>query len=204
MKYNFGKTNNKGFTLVESVIVALLASLIMYAIQALFTHSVRSALKGEDSLDSMRAASKLFSSLQTDFLQLTNISTQGAICSIPIGTNSIPTTATYSSILEIGNRVATVTYNIVTDSSGKHIERVEQKGGTSKTRKFGIPRIKKFEVLIVQVNNKLGGADKINSQVLVNVVVKSQNKNFPSSEIKLSSFFFPDRLTTTDWNYIIF
>jgi len=204
MKYKFGKTKNKGFTLVESVIVALVVSLIMYTIQALFTHSVKSALKGEDSLDSIRAASKLFSSLQTDFMQITNVSTQGAICSIPIGSHAIPTTATYSSILEIGNRVATVTYDIVTDSSGKHIERVEQSGGGSKTRNFGIPRIKKFEVLIVQVKNKLGGADKINSQVLVNVVVKSQNKNFPSSEIKLSSFFFPDRLTTTDWNYIIF
>ena len=204
MKHNHRNNNKKAFTLVESVIVALLASLVMYAMQALFTHSVRSALKGEDSLDSIRAASKLFSSLQTDFMQLTNVSTQGAICSIPIGTTSIPTTATFSSILEIGNRVATVTYNIITNSGGKHIERIEQSGGVSKTKKFGIPRIKKFEVLIVQVNNKLGGSSKTNSQILVNVVVKSQNKNFPSSEIKLSSFFFPDRLTTTDWNYIIF
>lgn len=194
----------KGFTLVEAVVTALIASLIMLVIQSLFSHSVRSALKGEDSLDSIRAASRLFAVLQSDFMQLTKIDTYGATSTVPQNTYEIPSTAIYGEGFTVHTRLSIIKYSLVTSANGKFIEREEKIGANIKKRRFGIPRIKEFEVLLVTIKNKVGGIVKENSQILVNLVVQSQNKNFPASEIKLSSLFFPDRLTTSDWNYIIF
>jgi prepilin-type N-terminal cleavage/methylation domain-containing protein len=47
--------DKKGFTLVEAMIVTIIACSLMIAIHAFFSHAVRSTMKGQDNLDSIRA-----------------------------------------------------------------------------------------------------------------------------------------------------
>lgn len=196
--------DRKGFTLVEAVVTAVIASLIMLVVQSLFSHSVRSALKGEDSLDSIRAASRLFAKLQEDLMQLTEVDTFSAECTIPTNGVEIPSGTLYANGLKVTTRSAIITYSVVTTTKGKYVERQEKQGANVKKMKFGVPRIQEFEVLLVKIKNEVQNIPTINGQILVNLIIGSKNKNFPSSVIALSALFFPDRLTVTDWNSINF
>ncbi len=200
------KTNidsRRAFTFVEAVIVTLIACVIMIAIQALFSHAIRSTVKGTDNLDSIRAASRLFSTLRADLIQLKSFSTNGAVSTIELSENEIPATATFSSILQISTSIATITYSLVGTPGRQSVERAVQKiSSPVEKKKFGVPRMRSFEIMYVRIKNQIGSTPKETGQLLVNIVIQSENKNLPSKIVKLSSIFFPERLTESDWNYL--
>ncbi|GAB4284657.1 MAG: hypothetical protein Kow0029_31290 [Candidatus Rifleibacteriota bacterium] len=195
-----------GFTLVEALIVTVIACSLMIAIQAFFSHAVRVTLKGQDNLDSIRAASQLFSSLRKDMLQFVSLSTGGAKTTINPGDEDIPATATFSKILALKCADETITYSLV-DSGGKNfVERVSQSPSSPvpKRKHFGVPRMKDFGVLYVKIPNKINSIVKNVGQVLVKITLDSEDERFPSKEINLSSLFFSERLADSDWNYLDF
>lgn len=200
------KQTKIGFTLVEAMIVTVIACSLMIVIQTFFSHTIRVTLKGQDNLDSIRAASQLFSSLRRDMLQFVSLSTGGANTSIPMGDEQIPATATYSSILTLKKENEKVTYSLVNDGGKSYVERVAQSPAfpAPQRRLFGVPRMKDFGILYVRVPNKINSLIKNVGQLLVKVTVDSEDPRFPTAEINLSSIFFSDRLTDSDWNYLNF
>ena len=57
-----------GFTMVEALVITVVGSILLLTIQTLFSRSVKSTLKGQDNLETIRAASQLFSELRKDLL----------------------------------------------------------------------------------------------------------------------------------------
>jgi competence protein ComGC len=194
------------FTFVEALIVTVIACSLMIAIQAFFSHAVRTTLKGQDNLDSIRAASQIFSSLRKDMLTFTSLSTQGAISTISLTSTNIPATATFSQILRIKKPKEVVTYSLVTSGSKKYVERVMQSPDypTPQRKLFGVPRMKDFGVMYVRTPNKINSMIKGAGQLLVKLAIDSENERFATKELNLTSVFFSERLSDSDWNYLDF
>jgi len=196
----------RGFTFVEAIIVTVIACSMMIVIQSLFSHTVKVTMKGQDNLDSIRAASQLFSSLRRDMLQFVSLSTGGARATIALGSSEIPDTATFSTILTLKKQTDRITYTLVENGGKNYIERVLQTPSNPAPQRklFGVPRMKDFGVLYVLSPNKVNSLVKNVEQLLVKVTVDSEDARFPSKEVKLTSVFFSDRLADSDWNYLDF
>ncbi len=196
----------RGFTFVEAIIVTVIACSMMIVIQSLFSHTVKVTMKGQDNLDSIRAASQLFSSLRRDMLQFVSLSTGGARATIALGSSEIPDTATFSTIITLKKQTDRITYTLVENGGKNYIERVLQTPSNPAPQRklFGVPRMKDFGVLYVLSPNKVNSLVKNVGQLLVKVTVDSEDARFPSKEVKLTSVFFSDRLADSDWNYLDF
>ncbi len=203
---HYTEKSTRGFTFVEAIIVTVIACAVMLTIQAFFSHAVRTTLKGQDNLDSIRAASQLFASLRKDMLQFTSLSTQGARSQIDLGMADIPATATYSNILRIKRPKEVVTYSLVTSGSKHYVERVLQSPDLPNPQKklFGVPRMKDFGVMYLILPNKINSVVKNVGQLMVKLTIDSEDSRFPSREINLNSVFFSERLADSDWNYLDF
>ncbi len=200
------KKRQLGFTFVEAMIVTVIACGLMIVIQSLFSHTVKVTMKGQDNLDSIRAASQLFSSLRRDMLQFVSLSTGGARATIALGSSEIPDTATFSTILTLKKQTDRITYTLVENGGKNYIERVLQTPSNPAPQRklFGVPRMKDFGVLYLLSPNKVNSLVKNVGQLLVKVTVDSEDARFPSKEVKLTSVFFSDRLADSDWNYLDF
>ncbi len=200
------KKRQSGFTFVEAMIVTVIACGLMIVIQSLFSHTVKVTMKGQDNLDSIRAASQLFSSLRRDMLQFVSLSTGGARATIALGSSEIPDTATFSTILTLKKQTDRITYTLVENGGKNYIERVLQTPANPAPQRklFGVPRMKDFGVLYLLSPNKVNSLVKNVGQLLVKVTVDSEDARFPSKEVKLTSVFFSDRLADSDWNYLDF
>lgn len=200
------KKSKAGFTFTEALVVSAIACSLMLVIQALFSHTVRVTMKGQDNLDSIRAASQLFSSLRHDMLHFVSLSTGGAVVTIEPGAEIVPEAATYSKILALKTRTEQITYSLVEDNGKKYVERVLQTVSQSSLQRklFGVPRMKDFGVLYIRMPDIISSLVKNSGRLLVKVSVDSEDSRFLSCEIKLSSVFFSDRLSDSNWNYLDF
>ena len=200
------KNRQRGFTFVEAMIVTVIACSLMIVIQSLFSHTVKVTMKGQDNLDSIRAASQLFSSLRRDMLQFVSLSTGGARATIALGNSEIPDMATFSTILTLKKQTDRITYTLVENGGKNYIERVLQTPSNPAPQRklFGVPRMKDFGVIYLLSPNKINSLVKNVGQLLVKVTVDSEDTRFPSKEVKLTSVFFSDRLADSDWNYLDF
>lgn len=200
------QNRRQGFTFTEAMVVTVIACGLMIVIQGLFSHTVKVTMKGQDNLDSIRAASQLFSSLRRDMLQFVSLSTGGAKTTIDLGEDEIPDTATYSKILSLKKQTERITYSLVENSGKNYVERVLQTAANPAPQRklFGVPRMKDFGVLYIRTPNKINSLVKSVGQLLVKITVDSEDARFPSREVKLSSVFFSDRLADSDWNYLDF
>jgi competence protein ComGC len=198
--------DKKGFTLVEAMIVTIIACSLMIAIHAFFSHAVRSTMKGQDNLDSIRAASKIFSSLRKDLLQFNTLNTGGAITTVALGNQDLPGTATYSSMIELKRPKEIITYSLIDNSGKKYVERLVQDltTGNNSQKLFGVPRMKEFKVIYIITPNKINSVTRSVGQIMVNLVIDSDDKRFASKEINLTSIFFSEKLTESDWNFLSF
>lgn len=196
----------RGFSLVEIVIVAALASLMFFVVQAFFSHGVRSTVKGTDTLESIRAASSLFSSIKSDLGACFAVDTQGPTCSLTTADTTLPAAGvTFSNVLVFSQTGATVTYRLeAVGTSGSQVRRTEENltlGTTTKT--FGVPRMESFQALFIKKMHEIGSDQFELPQVLVRVVVKSTDPRFPSKEVALMSVFCSSQLSGSNWNPVL-
>lgn len=203
---NIGHHKLRGFTFTEALVVTVIACSLMIVIQTFFSHVVRTTMKGQDNLDSIRAASQVFSSLRRDMLQFVSLSTQGARTTIALGDSEIPATATFSSILTLKRPDEVITYSLVGSGGKNYVERVVQSAAspTPQKKRFGVPRMKYFGVVYVKIPNQVNSMMRNVGQLLVKLTVDSEDARFASKEINLSSVFFSERLSDSDWNYLSF
>ncbi len=194
-----------GLTFVEAIIVTLISCGLMIVVHTVFSHTVRVTMKGQDNLDSIRAASQIFSTLRRDMLNFVTLSTAGARIDLPAGQYEIPDTATYSKILTLKKHTERITWSLVDDGGKCYVERVLQVAGSPpEKRKFGVPRMKDFGVLYARVPNQINSMVKNAGQLIVKISIDSEDERFASKEVNLTSVFFSDRLTDSDWNYLAF
>ena len=174
-------------------------------IQSRFSHGVKSSLKGQDSLDTMRAASRIFSELRKDLLEFKSIAT--AVDSVLISSDDYrfdPSTK-YSTILQIERKDQTIVYSLCEVGGKKYVERASQKPGDSVRKvSFGVPRMKTFEVVYVKVENYSGAGKERIGQLCVNLVVQSDDPRFPTRKLSVSSAYFQEKLQESDWNNLSF
>lgn len=199
------KFRKYGFTFVEAIIVTVIAVVVMMAIQSLFSHAVKSSLKGQDSLDTMRAASRIFSELRKDLLEFKTIATAADSVLISAEDDKIDATTKYSTILQIERKDETIVYSLCEAGGKKYVERASQKlGAPVRKVSFGVPRMKTFEVVYVKVENTSGAGKERIGQLCVNLVVQSDDPRFPTRKLSVSSAYFPEKLQESDWNYLSF
>lgn len=194
--------SKEGFSFVEALVVAVIASLCIIFMQAIFSYTVRSTMRGHDSFDSYRAATRLFNSLREDLIVSVNYEVAEEIF-MDFSTNELSDTVNYSQSFIISHELATITYSFT--HGDQFIQRREQRrDGTNTQRDFGVPRIQEFQVLKVNIENEISSSQSISEQLLVNLSVQSDDPRFPTARIDFSSAFFPDRREHewVDWNFV--
>lgn len=184
----------------------LVSSMILLSFQSFYTQMIRTSLKDEDSLDSFRVAYRLFSTIQEDLEQFDKLSTHGAFFTVDPTSERFPPTATFSSELSILAGKKRIDYS-TSDSNDGVTKRVVRKvtdlqTNSSTKRFFGVAKIRGFETVYIKKQEKINGVGKDFGQLLVNVVVKSKDKTFPTEEVRLTSTFFPEHLESSTWNYL--
>ncbi|HAE37241.1 MAG TPA: hypothetical protein DCG57_01230 [Candidatus Riflebacteria bacterium] len=194
------------FTLIEAIIAALVSCTVMLAVHLMFSHTVRVAIKGQDNLDSIRAASQIFSSLRNDLRDFVSLSPAGAKITLGFGESEVPENAEYSKVLKIKKQVDRITYRLIESGGKQYVERnVDGSAGSPEQRRlFGVPRMKDFGVLYVKSQNRFDALPKNVGQLLVRVTVDSEDQRFASKEVRITSVFFSDRLADDDWNHLDF
>jgi type II secretory pathway pseudopilin PulG len=197
---------NRGLTMVEITIVFLLVTMIFGFIYTLFSHGVRSTIKGTDTLESIRAASLLFSQMRKDLSACQRVDSGGAQVTLAVSDTDLPPTATFSAILAFSTRNATTTYRLETSPNGKkYISRTfEAFSMAPERRTYGVPRMKAFEVVQITKRNKIGAATWNPNQILVNVVIDSDDPRVPTKEVRLNTLFVTTHLEKSNWNFIYF
>lgn len=199
------RPNRPGFTLVEMSIVAGLSILLLLFVHQFFSSGVKTTLKGQDTLESIRAASLLFAQIRKDLLACQSVQTGTASVTMGVSALDLPASVPFSNTLTFCTRNATTTYSLVATPRGKYILRTFiPTGGTVETKTFGVPRMERFEVLQVWKHHQILTNCIKPAQILVQIVIDSNDPRTPTKEIRLSSVFISQQLTTSDWNYIFF
>ena len=184
----------------------LVTAILIIFMQSLFSHTVRSTMRGQDNFDSFRAASRLFTSLRTDLMGAISYQTSEETL-IPMSQNFVDAATPLSDMLQISYPTATITYSLVDISGDRHVQRIIQMAdGTTEQRDFGVPRMQAFEVLKIKSENLISAQNVVKEQLLINVSVQSEDPRFPTARIDFSSLFFPERRENewVDWNFIQF
>jgi len=193
----------RAFTFVEIIVVTVIAVFVMMAVQGLFSHAVKSSLKGQDNLETMRAASRIFSELRKDLLEFKSIATAVDSAEITAGETSIGDYIEFSTILQIERKNETIVYSLCEQDGRKYVERtVQEIGVPPRKSSFGVPRMKAFEVVYLKIENSSAAGSEKTGQLIVRLVIQSDDPRFPSKRLEVSSSYFPEKLQETDWNYL--
>lgn len=202
----FQRGFSKGFTMAETLVVVLVGSLILIGFQNFFSQGVRSSLKGQDQLESIRAASQLFANLRKDLMACQSVQTDIPPVMLTSLSTALPSPLTFGDKVSFVQRNATTTYSMVTQPGGRgYISRqVFESGVLKETRSFAVPRMKRFETMQIYKDQQVAAGNPVfrQGQLLVRIAVESGDKRFPSGTVHLSSFFITSQLSATDWwNY---
>lgn len=198
--------NKNGVTTIELLVVLSAGCLLFLFMYNLFSHSVRSSMRGQDGFDSYRAANRLFDAFREDIMISIDYSFAATdyIIDWPLDDDIIPPApAGFANGIVISHPTATVTYSF--DEINSLVRRTYQEVSQPIiTSEFGVPRMQNFELLRLNVTNRLSGLPADTEQILVNIVVQSEDLRFPSARIEFSSLFFPERRDNVfvDWNYL--
>jgi len=195
----------RGFTLIEILVVVVVSMMVLFAMYAFFRSGVRSTVKGQDTLDSIRAASVLFSQLRKDLLACKNIDTGTASLTIGVGVG-LPPTLPFADSITFSHRNATMTYKFLVSAGRGFVQREEYRPNAAPlVRDFAVPRMKKFEALQIWKKHKPVATSvhyMVSNQVLIRIEIDSQDPRFPTKSVHLSSFFTSNQKTSSDWwNY---
>jgi len=196
--------SERGFTLVEALVAVLVASMVILAVQTFFSHGVKTSIKGQDNLETIRAAAQIFHELRKDMLSCNKITVDDdASCTLNVGATSIPPMSPNGTWIAFSVPGATITYSLQLRADGKAFLEREFKAGTNvTTSEFAVPRMIAFKVqLIWKIQQIFPGGPFKQGQVLVTIELDSQDKRFPSKSLKLCSFFSTSQLSSSNWNY---
>jgi hypothetical protein len=64
--------------------------------------------------------------------------------------------------------------------------------------------MKEFKIMYIKTPNQINSITRNVGQIMVNLVIDSNDKRFASKEINLTSVFFSEKLTDSDWNFLSF
>lgn len=194
-----------GFTLVEMIVVSLISLTVVFAVHTMFTQIMWATMKGQDNLDSSRAVSQIFSRLRLDLRDFISLSPGSAKISLAPGESQDFENASYSRVLKIKKQFEQITYKFAESGEKNFVERiVSNSNGVSERQLFGVPRMKDFGILYVKTQNRVDALVKNVGQLVVRVIVDSEDQRFATREFKISSVFFSDRLADDDWNHLEF
>jgi hypothetical protein len=109
-------------------------------------------------------------------------------------------------MIELKRPKEIITYSLIDNSGKKYVERLVQDltTGNNSQKLFGVPRMKEFKVIYIITPNKINSVTRSVGQIMVNLVIDSDDKRFASKEINLTSIFFSEKLTESDWNFLSF
>lgn len=191
--------------MIEILMVLAISSILLLIVQTFFSRSVRTTIKGQDNLDTIRAASRLFRELRKDLLACHSIKVpDAASCTIEVGDDVIPALPDDANRISFCSRGATVTYSLEAKPGGgkyiKHlIETVDQ---PDRIKEFGVPRMLAFKAQQIWKKQQIySGAPFTEGQVLIEIEIDSEDERFPSKKLKLSNFFISSQLSASKWNY---
>lgn len=191
--------------MIEILVVLVISTMVLFSMQAVFRSGVRSTVKGQDTLESIRAASVLFAQLRKDLLACKNINTGAASLTLGIGVG-LPVTLPVSDTIVFSHRNATMTYRFTLVDGRGFVQREEVRPSLApEVRSYAVPRMKKFEALQLWKKHKAvvsSLSHMVSNQVLIRIEIDSQDPRFPSKSVHLSSFFTSNQKTSSDWwNY---
>ncbi|MBF0409990.1 MAG: hypothetical protein HQM10_21785 [Candidatus Riflebacteria bacterium] len=200
------KIEFKGFTMVEALMVVLVGSFMMLTANFMLSQGVRTSLKGQDQLETIRAASSVFSQLRKDLLACDSVNTDNVHKVVTESDTLLDLAAPLPEKISFFIRNATTTYSLKIHPKGKSLVRhaYNALGVTERVDEFAIPRMKNFEAIkILKVQRVKTASPKfVQGQLFIRIAVESSDPNIGTSTIKLSSFFVTSQLSSTQWwNY---
>ena len=198
--------SRQGFTLAEALIVALIAVLILTFMYQLFFAGVKQTVKGTERLVTMQDAASLFAAIRQDLLGCTMVVTRdaagGSVFHVLRATtpdfppvSSLPQGAK----VEFGfAKVATASY--VALPADKCILRVET-GPQPSIRKFALPRLHRFQALVLLQEHSLRNSPMDTRHLLVELELEPDRERPGAKPVRMFSVFSPPNLGLSAWNF---
>jgi hypothetical protein len=192
--------------MVEALTITLVGALLLWSFQSFFSGGVKSTLKGQDNLETIRSASQLFMEMRKDLLACQSVTVAGtASFTMGVGDTAVPAFPADATFIAFESRNATVTYELTTRADGKKfILKTTDSGGVIKNQEFGVPRMVSFKAIhIAKWQQLFPAARYLEKQVLVEVELDSKDKRFPTKNLKLTTFFISSQMSSSNWNYFL-
>ncbi|RCK79019.1 MAG: hypothetical protein OZSIB_0361 [Candidatus Ozemobacter sibiricus] len=198
-------------TMVEALVMVVVGVILLMAMQTFFSNTLRTTLKGTDSLETIRAASVLLSQFGKDVAAAGAVICHGPgpgpqIERIPIGGSFSPGAISLCNTIEMAAPIGTITYSF-SPTDSYVTRRVSSATAPLQERQFALPRLKEFGVAYVQKEFSpftTGAPYPVpQSHVLLRIKLSSDDPRFPARELSLSSFFISSQMKATDWNYYV-
>ncbi len=191
-----------GFTFPEIVIVVCLVSMVLLTLFAFFSHGVRTTVKGKDRLDSIRAVTILLARMKEDLANCTAIQGTGPPLILYEEEDQLPDEAVFSPQLtfQTGKRRVTYRQEQAPGGGSSWVERiVESPESGRQSERFGIPRIRTFELCHAVRAFRAGTVPLAADLVFLNLVLDTNDPRFPGSRLNFRHVLVPNRLPGTDW-----
>jgi len=193
----------QGFTFPEIVIVVSLVSMIMLTIFAFFSSGVRSTVKGKDRLDSIRAMTLLLADMKKDIANAEKIEAENLPLQIGETEDLFPDDVVYDRKVTFTGKDGIFSYSQGAAAKGESsfvLRSGKNARGEDVYEKFGVPRINSFEVLHVIKKGKFGSLPQDFNQVLIKMVLDSNDPRLPEDKLYFTHVLVPNRLPGSDWS----
>ena len=193
-----------GFTLVELCVVMLVSAIILGVMHQLLSRGIKSSMKGQDNLETIRQAAVLMNEIKRDLLAASALEVPAAASfTLPVGAGTVPILPDNANEVCFAVKGASVTYRLSDLGSGKKmVRRTELKGTVNKERDFGVPRMIKFRVgEITKMQQVYDQGDFGVKQLLVEIELDTKDPRFPTKNVKIMSFLISSQMSAGSWNY---
>ncbi|MBF0409804.1 MAG: prepilin-type N-terminal cleavage/methylation domain-containing protein [Candidatus Riflebacteria bacterium] len=197
----------RGFTLVEVTMAILISGILFAVIQTLFSRTMTSTMKGQDNLDTMRAGMRFFSDFRRDLLAAVSVSIPDiASFSVSDAQNLLSaSTLPFSGEIDLINNAQKVTYRYLSGERGIYREVSPKQGkdyvfDPAATQLYGIPRITEFTIQHFWLPQKIDGNIQWQDNILLKVILDSENPRFPTKRQVISSIFAGKSGNSDLWN----
>ena len=181
----------KGISIVETVLAAILAVVILVAAYQVFFRFAGMTIKGEDTINSVRDVMMLFEDIRSEVMGASAIASPVAI--LTSGADEIDYSGTETETLIIKGLSGTLRYSVVEEADGRRfVEKAVLLGDdTVRSRRFGIDRLVGFTACWI-VQSQAVGAGRFRSKSLY-VIIELQGgiPGWPGTNVRFSSVFTP-------------
>jgi type II secretory pathway pseudopilin PulG len=178
-----------GMTLVETLLAAMIAVSLLTSFYLVFSRSVGSTMKGEDTLSSIREATLILEDIRREALAAARVASPTATAAT--GAAPFDLTKPEERLILVGSH-GTIRYEMRREGSRQWLEKTTLAGGeVVRTQRFAENRLQEFGVFWLEQKQQPGMSVFRSRAILIILDVQGSTPGWPARSVKVHTLVSP-------------